>query len=119
MPNYAFVGCEVPVKLGTTAPRDVSFPDKGVTAITCSTSDIPVNGSDRQFSGQNPVGVDGRHPPSAFVTHLDAMVVGVGHDDAVRVGHGDVVRVLQLALVLAARAKLPDEGTVRLEYLNF
>lgn len=45
------------------------------------------------------------------------MVVRIGNDDTVCVGHGYVVRMFELAFLLATAAKLPDEGTVRLEYL--
>lgn len=42
-------------------------------------------------------------------TYLHPMVVGIGHDDAVRVRDGDVVRMFELALFLAAGAKLANK----------
>lgn len=51
------------------------------------------------------------------IPHLNTMVVRIGNDDTVCVGHGYVVRMFELAFLLATAAKLPDEGTVRLEYL--
>lgn len=70
-----------------------------------------------ELAGIGTLGPERGQDLAVDVEDLDAVVVGVGHDDAILVAHCDVMGMFQVAGFAPHDPKLANECTIRLENL--